>query len=190
MKSVNVYDFDKTIYDGDSSIDFFKFALKRNKRIARRFFPILGAGILYTLKIKNKDYFKSAFFSFVQDIDAVDEYVNDFWERQSGKIKKFYLKEHRDDDVIISASPEFLLAPIASKLRFNLIATEVDKKTGKLLSKNCYGEEKVRRFQKEHLEIDKFYSDSLSDTPLAKIAKEAFIVRGEEVTPWPGDKTR
>lgn len=190
MKSVNVYDFDKTIYDGDSSIDFFRFALKRNKRIVRRIFPILGAGILYALKIKNKDDFKSVFFSFVQDIDAIDECVSDFWERQSGRIKKFYLKEHRDDDVIISASPEFLLTPIANKLRFNLIATEVDKKTGKLLSKNCYGEEKVRRFQKEDLEIDTFYSDSLSDTPLAKIAKEAFIVRGEEITPWPGDKTR
>ena len=27
----NIYDFDKTIYDGDSTVDFFLFCLKREK---------------------------------------------------------------------------------------------------------------------------------------------------------------
>lgn len=188
MKSINVYDFDGTIYDGDSSIDFFKFALKRNKRIARRIFPIMWAGMLYLFKIRDKDYFKSVFFGFVQDVDGIDECVSDFWKLQRRKIKKFYLEGYRDDDMIISASPEFLLAQIAKEMHFNLIATEVDKKTGKLLSKNCYGEEKVRRFEKEHLKIDRFYSDSLSDAPLARIAKEAFMVRGDEIMSWPEEK--
>lgn len=185
MKSINVYDFDKTIYDGDSSIDFFKFALKRNKRIARRIFPILWAGMLYMLRIKDKDYFKSVFFSFVQDVDTLDEYVSDFWKLQRSKIKKFYLEQHRDDDLIISASPEFLLGPLAQEVPFDLIATDVDQKTGKLLSKNCYGAEKVKRFKEKPLEINEFYSDSLSDAPLARIAQAAFMVRGESITPWP-----
>ena len=32
---MNVYDFDKTIYDGDSSVDFYKFSLKRHPKLAR-----------------------------------------------------------------------------------------------------------------------------------------------------------
>ena len=30
---MNVYDFDKTIYDGDSTADFYIFSLKRHKKI-------------------------------------------------------------------------------------------------------------------------------------------------------------
>ena len=33
-------------------------------------------------------------------------------------------------------------------------------------------------------EIDKFYSDSYSDTPLAEISNKAYIVKGEELLPW------
>lgn len=184
MKTVNVYDFDGTIYDGDSSIDFFKFVLKRDWRSSWRIFPIVWAGVLYLLKIKEKEYFKSVFFGFVQDMKKIDESVNDFWDLHDGKIKKFYLKQHSDNDIIISASPEFLLMPIAKKMHCELIATDVDKKTGKLLSKNCYGAEKVRRFKEKNVKAGKFYSDSLSDTPLAEVAEAAFMVNGETIMPW------
>ena len=30
---MNIYDFDGTIYDGDSSIDFFKYSLKKHKNL-------------------------------------------------------------------------------------------------------------------------------------------------------------
>ena len=32
--------------------------------------------------------------------------------------------------------------------------------------------------------IDEFYSDSKSDEPLAKIAKSAFLVDGDIISPW------
>ena len=32
---INSYDFDKTIYDGDSSADFYKYCLKRNKKVLK-----------------------------------------------------------------------------------------------------------------------------------------------------------
>ena len=67
-----------------------------------------------------------------------------------------------------------------------LIAFKVDKKTGKLLSKNCYGKEKVPRFLKEFKaeDVECFYSDSLSDTPLAKLAQKSFLVKKETLVPW------
>lgn len=184
MKSVNVYDFDGTIYDGDSSVDFFKFAVKKNPKILLRGFRILYFGAGYKFGKKTKEEFKSAFFSFVEDFDDMDGLVREFWKSHKKKIKSFYKKQRRDDDVIISASPEFLLRPVAEEMGFMLIATDVDEKSGKLVSKNCYGEEKVRRFRKLGFEINEFYSDSLADTPLAKLANEAFLVKGEKITTW------
>ncbi|WZU01590.1 haloacid dehalogenase-like hydrolase [Erysipelothrix sp. D19-032] len=32
---MNVYDWDKTIYDGDSSIDFYKFNLRKDKKLSK-----------------------------------------------------------------------------------------------------------------------------------------------------------
>ena len=47
--------------------------------------------------------------------------------------------------------------------------------------------EKVRRFQAEFgaARPDAFYSDSLSDAPMARLATRAYLVRGERVLPWP-----
>ena len=88
---------------------------------------------------------------------------------------------------MISASPKFLLEEICSRIGIkNLIATEVDKKTGKLLGKNCHGKNKVVFYQEKFrdVEIESFYSDSHSDNPMAKISKNAFLVKGEKIIMW------
>ena len=116
-----------------------------------------------------------------------EEDIKAFWEKNSLKIKKFYLEQKKSDDVIISASPRFLLEPVCHSLGIrNLICSEVDVKTGKFDGLNCWGEEKVVRFRKVfgNVSPEEFYSDSLSDTPMAKISKTAFIVKGEEILPW------
>ena len=104
---------------------------------------------------------------------------------------KYYLAQKRPDDVIISASPSFLLRDICKELGIGtLIASEADEKTGKWLRKNCYGAEKVVRYREifGDEKIDEFYSDSLSDSPLAEIAEKAFVVDYENLTPWPALK--
>ena len=70
------------------------------------------------------------------------------------------------------------------------MASPVDPKTGKTIGLNCHGEEKVRRFREVYgdAQIDEFYSDSLHDTPLAKEAKRAFLVKKDEILPWPFEK--
>ena len=112
----------------------------------------------------------------------------DFWIDGQKKIKEFYIKTQKEDDVVISASPTFILDKICEILGIkHLLATEVDMKTGKIVGENCYGEEKVRRFYGDGYEegsIEEFYSDSLSDSPLAEIAKTAYIVQGEKLIPW------
>jgi len=120
-------------------------------------------------------------------VDAEQE-AAEFWRAHGYRqIKKWYLKMKRPSDVISTASPEFFVQPLAKKLGVQLLGSQVDPKTGRMIGGYNRGEEKVVRFRAEYgkAEIDKFYSDSHSDAPLAKIAKKAFWVKGEKVTPWP-----
>lgn len=181
---INIYDFDDTIYDGDSSVDFFKYCLKTNKKVLFTIPSILVGFMLYMLKIKEKEYFKSKFFSFVKYFDNIESIVDNFWEDNYFKIKDFYKKEHKNTDIIISASPEFLLEPVSKKYKFKLIATKVSTKTGEF-EKNCYGEEKLKRLNElGYSTCNKFYSDSLSDLPLKNIAKNAYIIEDDNIINW------
>ena len=184
---MNVFDFDKTIYNGDSSLDFWLFCLKKDFRLAR-FFPhqIFGA-ILYAARRISKEDFKSRFFSFFAGISDINAFVREFWNANERKIKPWYKEMQKDDDCVISASPEILLSEICTRLGIkNLLATEVDRRTGRLLDKNCYGESKVAFFRERFgdTEIGAFYSDSRSDAPMAKLAKRAFLVKGEKINEW------
>ena len=185
--SLNIYDFDKTIYHGDSSFDFFKFSLMKHKKNFLKLPRILWRGLKFKLHILPKKEFKSTVFSIVQNTSSLQNDVEEFWNRNEHKIKKFYLANKKEDDLIISASPEFLLKPICERLQVSLIATNVDTKTGELIGENCHGAEKVKRLDsKYHVSsCDEFYSDSLCDDPLAQIAQKAFLVKGEKLFDWP-----
>lgn len=182
---MNVYDFDDTIYRGDSTVDFFKWCIKKNPLISLRLLKGGAAFCVYKTKHCSKTYFKEKLYRILQSIPDIDSFVEEFWNHHIKNIKQWYLENKKADDVIISASPEFLLAPVCNRLGITLLASQVDKDTGFYYGINCYGAEKVRRFRENFNEqIDNFYSDSLSDEPLAKIATKAYIVDGDTLTPW------
>lgn len=184
---MNAYDFDKTIYKNDSSTDFLIFCILRHPKSLSRV-PSIIAGYFrfFIFKKGKKEDFKEKAFSVLRYCNLPKD-IDDFWRKNKGKIKEFYLKQKREDDVIISASPRFLLEPICNELKIkHLICTEVNSSSGKFLSPNCWGEEKVVRFKKEfeNADVEEFYSDSYSDTPMAELAKAAFLVKGEKLLPW------
>lgn len=184
---MNVYDFDKTIYNGDSTIDFYLFCLKKHPSILLYIPAQIKGVILFKMGKIEKKKFKELFFSFLVKINDIERDIVLFWDEHEIKIKEWYKNKHREDDVIISASPHFLLKEICKRQKIkNLIATKVDKKTGKFESENCYGQEKVLRFSAQFGEksIDEFYSDSFSDEPMSKMAKNSFIVKGDDIKPW------
>ena len=187
---MNVYDFDKTIYDGDSTLDFYIFSIKKNLLLLRYFPKQFSGIILYHLKIINKEKYKEFFFSFLNGIKNIDDEIKKFWGKNEKKIKNWYSNQKNEKDVVISASPEWLLKPITDKLEINLIATKVDKRIGKFNSLNCYGNEKVKRFKEKfpNEEIENFYSDHHSDTPMFLISKNAWIVKGEKIEKWTDGK--
>lgn len=184
---INAYDFDGTIYNGDCTIDFFVYCLKKNPIILSLLPKQFFSYILFKLKLKEKKDFKEDFYEFLRLIKNIDNEINCFWEIHIKKIKKFYLNQKMDNDLIISASPDFLLRPLCKMLEINyLISSAVDKKTGKLLGPNCYGEEKVRRYHCEckNIEVENFYSDSFSDMPMARISKKSYIIKNNKIKDW------
>lgn len=184
---MNGYDFDKTIYNGDSTRDFYIFCLKRHKKIMLTFPALIGAFTkFYIFKIGTKTDFKQVMYRFLRYIN-IEKDLPEFWESHKKNMKGWYFKQQKEDDVIISASPEFLLEPICSELNIKyMMASKVDSKTGIYDGINCHGKEKVRRFYEKFPdgEIDEFYSDSYSDSPLAEISKKPVLVKGDELLDW------
>lgn len=184
----NIYDFDKTIYKRDSSLDFYLFCLKRQPKILTEIPVLFIWSALFLFRFCSKTEFKEKFYRFLRHLDSIDDMVTEFWKLNRDKIAGFYLEGHKENDAVISASPEFLLQPICEELKIaKLIASRVDKNTGLYQGENCWGEEKLRRFRAEmgDASIERFYSDSLSDAPLARIAENAYLVRKKDIIPWP-----
>lgn len=182
---VNLYDFDNTIYKGDSSTDFFFYSVMKYPKVIKFIPKIIFSAILYKLKRIKKTKFKENIFSYLKVIPDVDSLVESFWGTHSCYIKDFYLERRHNKDIIISASPEFLLKPMTDKLKvMDLIASDVDPHTGKFNGLNCYGKEKVKRLNKKYKNVDvmEAYSDSLSDTPMLEIADKPYIVKGNRIT--------
>ncbi|MBE7026326.1 MAG: polysaccharide biosynthesis protein GtrA [Ruminococcaceae bacterium] len=185
---MNVYDFDKTIYNGDSTTHFYFYCVKKQPRVLLWLPYQAWMFFLYIIGIYDKTQFKERFYSFFKDVKNIEQMVDSFWDTHESGIKKWYLDNHRDDDIVISASPEFLLQPICKRLGIKtLIASRVNLHDGKYDGLNCYGEEKVSRLKAQlgDIEYEHFYSDSLSDSPLAELAKnESYIVSGETLIKW------
>lgn len=191
---MNVYDFDKTIFYPDSILCFLKWCVRRYPKIIFLYFPKLAyKSALYVLKRISVSEATEALFSFMLYVPNLEKEIEDFWVKNEKRIAPWYLAQKKDDDLIISASPEFFLKPIIKKLNVQLIGTQLDSKTGKVVGRCCYGKQKVKNLIKSefftniHLHIDEFYSDSMSDFPLSLCAEKAFLVvnRGKTVKKWP-----
>ncbi len=184
MEKIDVFDFDKTLYEKDSTIQFYLFSLKKNKKIIK-YWPIqITYFILYKLKIVKKIVFKEKFFSFLKVISNVDEYIEEFWKQNKKYIRMKLLEKSKNKKYVISASPEFLLEDICKDLGIErTIASEVDKKNGKFFSPNCYGKEKVTRLRQldKDIKIENFYTDSKSDNYLASIADNSFLIKNNQI---------
>lgn len=183
---MKVYDFDGTIYKDDSTKKFYFFCLRRNLVVLKALPTQISAIIKYLLGRLSKEEAKEKVYTFLRYLDNPDDLAIQFWDKEKNRIAKWYLQSKEESDVIISASPEFLLKPIVEILGCFLIASKVDADNGKLLSKNCFGEEKVIRFKMIYgnKQIEEFYTDSESDLPLAMLAQKAYLVKKEKVTLW------
>ena len=186
---MNVYDFDHTIYPGDSTLDFWRFCAGRHPSALLPLPWAAFSGALFQAGLCSRESFKERFYRFLRHVPDVEGAVSAFWQVHRSQIYSWYLERRRRDDLIISASPEFLILPICKELGVTGIASPVSPKTGALLGPNCRGEEKVARLRQAYpnTPVEEFYSDSRSDAPLARLAGRAFLVKGGVPLPWPAE---
>ena len=185
---MNTYDFDQTIFYPDSSYCFVMFCLRHYPRAVLHALPgVALKGLEMLWQQTDTKALKEKVFSFLPYLDDVDRIVEEFWQEHRKNLMEWYLRQKKPDDLILSASPDFLLRPVCEELGVSLIATPMDRYTGKICGQNCHDEEKVRRFYQEYPDgkTENFYSDSLSDTPMAEIADHAFLVKKGVLEPWP-----
>ncbi len=186
---MNVYDFDGTIFSSDCAVGFAFWCMNRHPKLWFTFFPKALKNLVLSKMGKMPLYLMHRrFFGYLTMIDDFDEQIERYWDKNEKKIAAWYLAQKRPDDLIISASPDCIIAPIAKRLGVNCIATEYDREFGVLLNNLMYAREKAKYiFDHGFPKIDHFYSDSLADTPLALCAEKAHLVvdKASRVIDWP-----
>lgn len=184
----DIYDFDKTVYKNDSSLDFFIFCLKEfpEKVIPAMPKQLLGA-LKFGIGINDLTQFKASAFGFLKYVNG-SMLAEKFWRIKDENIYPWFNPKLSDVPVVVcSASPLFEIEPILKRLGvYKIIATEMDVNTGKISGKNCKGEEKVRRIKKELPDVTfrNAYTDNiLSDSSMLSLAENKFEVRSGKVIP-------
>ena len=186
---MNVYDFDGTIFPTDCSIDFCLWCMKRNPKLWVTWFPrMMKTLVLYKMgKVKNHRL-QRELFSYLTMIDDFDEQIERYWDKNEKRIAPWYLAQKKPDDLIISASPDCIIGPIAKRLGVNCVASEFDREFAVFTNNLMYAKEKARYISDHGFPmIDNFYSDSLTDTPIALCAEKAHLVmnNASTVVDWP-----
>ncbi len=180
---IDVYDFDGTIYDGDSTFDFVRFCLRRHPGTALSL-PVLAlAAARLALRKIGLTEFKSVLFGCMSRRFSLTEEARLFWqdEKTRAKLGAWFDSRPRDLPIVIaSASPEFELRYAADILGVGtLIGTRCDDKTGQLIGKNCKGAEKIERIRAlmGEFEVRAMYTDDTkADGPLLAIASERYKI--------------
>ena len=185
---MNAYDFDNTIYDGESIVDFFKFCLKKDKKLFKYSPYIIYYLIAYKLNLlsikkieKTIEKLSKSFFK-NNNVDYT-VFIEEFWEENIHKLKPTFLKQLKEEDLIITGCPDFLINHIKDKLiAKNIVSTRFNLKTKKL-EFLCFGENKVKVFKElfETQKVNKFYSDSLADIPFMHLANEVYFVNKNKI---------
>ena len=180
---MNGYDFDDTIYYGNSMRRFYFFCALRLPYLFL-FVPVITvAVILRTLRILDKNKYLFMLEWFIVFVPHAERYAVKFWDKNMNRIKPWYLAQKRDDDVIVSASPYFLINEACKRLGVACIATNLDTHA-RLHGKHCHGKVKVEMFCQcfGDQPLAAFYSDSRSDTPMMQYAERGYFVKGDEIT--------
>jgi len=187
-----VFDFDGTIIRKDSLLEFIRFT-RGNWRFYSSF--LLFSPLLIGMKMKLIPNWKVKQLLFTclfrgLSIEVFDNWGNDFiaiidkmlYHKALDALRRH--RENGDKIIIISASVENWIKPWAVRNGVDMILAtkiEIDKTgalTGRFLTKNCYGQEKVNRllemFPNKDLYYLVAYGDSCGDKELIELADEGF----------------
>ena len=178
---MNVYDFDNTLYRGESGVHMFFYYLKKRPWLicyGPRLIPGLIAYKRHQIALDDVGGLLGGVLKkFMEGIENYEQDAKDFWDKHDHRLQPFYKELQRPDDLIISAGPEQSLKEVCGRLGVSRYIGTVISEEGDL-EFVCYRENKVKAFQEQYPDeqIDDFYTDSMNDKPLMDIAKRVFLV--------------
>lgn len=190
---MRVFDFDGTIYDGESLFDLYLYSARHDPKVFRYIAPVLRYAVKYKLgraTLEQMEYGVGKMtegylteLSRSKRVASVEQLVDDFWDRYYARIKPWYQPE--SDDVILTASFGLTVGKASRRLGVrNLVASEVDVETMRVTYLN-FSTNKAKRFRELYgpdVVIDEFYTDSKFDQPMIDMARHAFMVKGNTIT--------
>lgn len=184
---MNVFDFDNTIYDGETLVDFTMYYVKTDPKIWKYIPKLLLIAFKDAAHLFTVDEAIKAYASFLEGyyihIKTFKEDAVKFWDKNECKIKPWYEKVRRDDDIIVSGSLDFLLDEIMGRMGIkNYVGSSIDEKTGKF-KRLCFLENKVKIFKELYPDahIDNFYTDSMNDKAMMDLADHVYFVTGDKI---------
>ena len=180
---MNVYDFDNTIYDGETLVDFILYYVRTDPRIWRYVPKLLVIAFKDAFHLFTVAQALEAYASFLEGyyvkVEHIEEDVVKFWDSHIHKIKPWYAKVQREDDIIVSGTTDFLLDEVMRRLGVkHYVGSSIDKNTGKFI-RLCFLDNKVKIFRElyPNAHIDNFYTDSMNDKIIECLAKNFSYVR-------------
>lgn len=186
---MRVFDFDGTIYDGESLFDLYLFSAKYNPKVLRYIAPVLRYAIKYKLGRATLDQMEygvgklcHGYLNELAESLEFEELVNTFWDQNMKRIKPWY--EPREDDVIFTASFDITVGEACRRLGVqHLVSSTID---GNTLNVNYlnFNTNKPKRFCElygDNVRVDEFYTDSRFDQPMIDMARRAYMVKGNKI---------
>lgn len=182
---MRVFDFDNTIYDGESVFDFYLFSIRFNPKTAKYVFIVIYNLFKYKMGKTTMEDLQEAAKKYASDylnaFDDKEKIVKLFWDRHIKKIKDWY--SPREDDIILTASFNLMMDEICARLGIkNCICSVVNRDTMEVEYLN-FSENKRKTFIEKYkgAVIDEFYTDNMLDKPMIDIAKKAYLVKGNKI---------
>lgn len=184
---MNVYDFDNTIYEGETLIDFILYYVKKDPKIWKYIPKLLIIACKDALNLFTVEEALKAYASFLEGyyvtLDNVEEDIVKFWDKNEHKIKPWYEKVRKEDDVVVSGTLDIILDEIMNRMNIKTyVGSSINSKTGKF-NRLCFLENKVKAFYEicPNGKIEDFYTDSMNDKPLMDIAESVYFVKGSKI---------
>lgn len=186
LKPAALFDFDKTLLDGESLSMFLPFVARRFPRALLEL-PRLGLWTApYILGATSKEEMKTRVFRILRFVPEderpalVAEFLDKVLKPRLYPAGLEVVKNHRQKGhtlVLASASCDVYMQPVQNMLEFDVLVCTRTQPVGPecapvVVGANCYGEEKVRRlsdlefFQKTDWAASHAYSDHPSDLPM------------------------
>ena len=184
---MKAFDFDNTIYRGESSLDFSLYMIRTHKKILLYLPVIMANAIRYKLCLVDKEKLGAEINKYmkliIRDKREIRRLVKTFWQTHADRLDTDMLRRIGPDDLIITAGPDFLLDGIRDRLGTqNIISSEVDLDRIEILHFN-FKDNKVSRLRELYgnTRIDAFYTDSYNDRALMEISDKVFLVNKGEI---------